>query len=208
MYQNYGNLNNILGARQISYTYMTMSEKSLTKPRNKPEFKDVMEVLKFLFAPSLFKGLFARLAYFVHDHVAPLSKMHIKGNPRIHPTASLRCGENIYLGENSHINHNCCIWASSNSKIILGDNLLMGPGTKIFSSNHSTNLGMPMNTQPFIEKDIVIGNDVWPGANCIIVSGVTIGDGSIIAAGSVVTKDIPPYTIAGGIPAKSIKKRN
>ena len=184
-----------------------MNKKSSIEPRNKPKVRDIMEVLRFIFTPSFFKGFVSRLAYFIHDYIVPLSEMNIGGNPRIHPTASLRCGENIYLGINSHINHNCCIWASPNSKIILGDNLLMGPGTKIFSSNHGTDLGTPMNTQPFIEKDIVIGNDVWLGANCIIVAGVTIGDGSIIAAGSVVTKDIPPYTIAGGIPAKSIKKR-
>jgi len=184
-----------------------MQKDRLREPRNKPELKDFLEVIRFIFSISFYKGVISRLAYFIHDHIAPLSKMHIAGNPRIHPTASLRCGENIYLGKNSHINHNCCIWASPNSKIILGDNLLMGPGTKIFSSNHGNMVGVPMNIQPFVEKDIIIGNDVWLGANSIILAGVRIGDGTIIAAGSVVTNDIPPYTIAGGIPAKPIKKR-
>ena len=55
--------------------------------------------------------------------------------------------------------------------------------------------------------DIIIGNDVWIGYNAIILSGVTIGDGAIIATGAVVTKDVPAYTIVGGIPAKKIKKR-
>ena len=92
---------------------------------------------------------------------------------------------------------------------MLGDNLLMGPGCKIFSSNHATsNIEIPMNMQPFIEKDIVIGNDVWLGANSIILAGVTIGEGTIVAAGSVVTKDLPDYVIAAGIPAKPIKRRN
>lgn len=184
-----------------------MQKDIVKEPRNKPETKDYFEVIKFIFSISLYKGIISRLAYFIHDYISPLTKMHIAGNPRIHPTASIRCGENIYLGKNSHINHNCCIWASSNSKIILGDNLLMGPGTKIFSSNHNSALGISMNVQPYVEKDIVIGNDVWIGANCVILSGVNIGDGAIIAAGSVVTKDIPPYTIAGGVPAKPIKKR-
>ncbi|RMF98059.1 MAG: acyltransferase [Candidatus Schekmanbacteria bacterium] len=176
-------------------------------PRNKVGIKDILEVLRYLISPIFYKELFYRLGYFVHDHVAPISKMHIAGNPRIHPTASLRCGENIYLGLNSHINQFCCIWASPSSKIILGDNLLMGPGVKIFSSNHGTDTGVAMNVQDFKEKDIVIGNDVWIGANCVILSGVTIGDGAVIAAGAVVTKDIPPYTIAGGVPAKVIKQR-
>ena len=178
-------------------------------PRNKITSRDIFEVLRYLFSPSFIKSLLCKLAYHIHDHVAPLAKMHIAGNPRIHPTASIRCGENIFLGKNSHINTYCCIWASPNSKIVLGDNLLMGPGCKIFSSNHSTiETHIPMNMQPYVEKDIVIGNDAWLGANSVIVAGVTIGDGTVVAAGSVVTKDLPSYVIAGGIPAKPIKSRN
>lgn len=55
--------------------------------------------------------------------------------------------------------------------------------------------------------DIVIGNDVWIGYEAVILAGVTIGDGAIIGTRAVVTKDVPPYTIVGGIPAKSIRKR-
>lgn len=55
--------------------------------------------------------------------------------------------------------------------------------------------------------DIVVGNDVWIGYNAVIMSGVTIGDGAIVATGAVVTKDVPPYTIVGGIPAKPIRRR-
>lgn len=177
-------------------------------PRNKITGKDVLEIFRYGFSLTTIKSLFSLFGYYIHDHIAPKAQMHISGNPRIHPTASLRCGKNIYLGKNSHINQYCCIWASENSKIILGDNLLMGPGVKIFSSNHSYNdLSLPMNVQPFTEKDISIGNDVWIGANAVITAGVKIGDGSIVAAGAVVTKDIPPYCIAGGVPAKVIKQR-
>ena len=56
-------------------------------------------------------------------------------------------------------------------------------------------------------KKVSIGNDVWIGHNVIIVGNVTIGNGAVLAAGSVVTKDVPPYTIVGGVPAKEIKKR-
>jgi len=61
--------------------------------------------------------------------------------------------------------------------------------------------------QPHTKGDIVIGNDVWIGVNAVILSGVTIGDGAVIGAASVVTRDIPPYTIAAGNPAKPIRKR-
>ena len=84
----------------------------------------------------------------------------------------------------------------------------MGPGCKLFSSNHATSdLTIPMNIQPYIEKDIIVGNDVWLGANAVILAGVTIGNGSVIAAGSVVNKDIKEYTIAAGVPAKPLKSR-
>jgi acetyltransferase-like isoleucine patch superfamily enzyme len=176
--------------------------------RNRAELRDVWEVLRYSFSFTLIKELAYKFGYFIHDHVAPRAQMNTKGNPRIHPTASLRCGYNIYLGLNSRINQYCCVWASENSKIILGDNVLMGPGVKIFSSNYTTtDVEVPMILQPYVEKDIVIGNDVWLGSNSVIVAGVKIGDGSIVAAGSVVTKDIPEYMIAGGVPAKPIKSR-
>ncbi len=60
---------------------------------------------------------------------------------------------------------------------------------------------------PITKGNIIIGNDVWIGSNVIILSGVHIGDGAVICAGSVVTKDIEPYSIAGGVPAKQIRKR-
>jgi acetyltransferase-like isoleucine patch superfamily enzyme len=177
-------------------------------PRNQIRSRDIIEVLRNILSVNFFRTIALKMGYLIHDHVAPLNQMHIKGNPRIHPTASLRCGRNIYLGENSHINQYCCIWASDHARIILGDNLLMGPGVKIFSSNHNiSRKDIPMNVQPFVEKDIRIENDVWLGANSVVVAGVSIGDGSVIAAGSVVTKDIPPHVVAAGIPAKPIKSR-
>src|SRR3989304_3302365 len=177
------------------------------EPRNRLTLQDLMEVLRYLLSSHALKGFGRLVGWYIHDHIAPRARMQTAGNPRIYPTASLRCGENIYLGKNSHINQYCCIWASKNSKIVLGDNLLMGPGTKIFSSNHSSKIGIPMNVQPYIENDIIIGNDVWLGANDNIIFYIRLGDGAIIAAGSVVTKDVPEYTIVGGIPAKPIKKR-
>jgi len=168
---------------------------------------DVFEVVRYLFSFHAVKALLNLVGWYVHDHIAPRAQMHVSGNPRIHPTASLHWGQNIHLGANSHINQYCCVWASRNSKIVLGDNLLMGPGVKIFSSNHGSKVGRPMNVQPHVEKDIIIGNDVWIGANSVVVAGVRIGDGAIIAAGSVVTKDVEDHTIVGGAPARVIRKR-
>ncbi len=173
----------------------------------KSKKKYILEVLRYGFTLEAFKIRIERFAWYIHDHIGPRLKMKTSKDPRIHPTASLRCGENIYLGANSHINQYCCIWASKNSKVVLGDNLLMGPGVKIFASNHSTKPGVPMTHQQWIEKDVTIGDDVWLGANSVVVPGVRIGRGSIVAAGAVVTKDVSDNTIVAGVPAKTIKQR-
>ncbi|MBZ4191515.1 hypothetical protein K7B07_21555 [Niabella sp. 3A5MI-3] len=78
----------------------------------------------------------------------------------------------------------------------------------IFSRNHK----IPPNCGQIFHsghdnKKVTIGKDVWIGASCIILPGVTIGDGAIVAAGSVVTKDVAPFTIVAGVPSKEIKKR-
>jgi acetyltransferase-like isoleucine patch superfamily enzyme len=185
-----------------------MSQDPHSAPRNRLTSDDVKEVFRYLLSATAFKAWGRLIGWYVHDHIAPLAQLHQSGNPRIHPTASLRCGHNITVGRNAHINQYCCVWASPYSRITLGDNLLMGPGVKIFSSNHSMHLGLPMNVQPPVEKDIVIGNDVWLGANSVVVAGVTIGEGAIVAAGSVVTKDIPEYVVAAGIPARLIRSRD
>jgi acetyltransferase-like isoleucine patch superfamily enzyme len=67
--------------------------------------------------------------------------------------------------------------------------------------------GSPMNTQPYKRRPIIIEDDVWIGACAIILKGVTIGEGAIVAAGSVVTKNVEPYSLVGGNPAKLIKYR-
>ncbi len=167
----------------------------------------ILEVLRYGFWVEAFKALINKYAWYIHDHIAPVSKMKKAAGVRIHPTASIRCGENISIGENSHINQYCCVWASPVSRVVLGKNLLMGPGVKIFSSNHGTESNSVMNRQAWAGKDIVIGDDVWIGANAVILEGVNVADGAIIGAGAVVTKDVPGYSIVAGVPAKMIKKR-
>ena len=71
----------------------------------------------------------------------------------------------------------------------------------------NVNMACGLGTHPVCKGDIVIGNDVWIGEWCTVMSGVTIGDGAVVGTKSVVTKDVPPYTIVGGVPAKFIKRR-
>lgn len=121
--------------------------------------------------------------------------------------------ENIYLGNNISIGSNAMLM-SSKAKIIIRDNVMLGPNVSIITGNHRTDLiGKYMIDVKENEKlrnndeDVIISEDVWIGANSVILKGVSIGKGSIIAAGSVVSKSIEPYSIVGGVPAKIIKYR-
>ena len=111
----------------------------------------------------------------------------------------------ISLGDRSGIGLN----AQLNGAMEIGNDVMMGPDVVVYTLNHSTErTDIPMSRQGFTEeKEVIIEDDVWIGARVIILPGVRVSQGSIIAAGSVVTKDVPPYTIVGGAPAKVIKSR-
>lgn len=111
----------------------------------------------------------------------------------------------IEIGNNSGIGINARI----SGKCIIGNNVMMGPECMIFTKNHNTKrLDIPMcmqgNTK---EEKVIIDDDVWIGARVIILPGVHISTGAIIAAGSVVTRDVEKYTIVAGVPAKKIYDR-
>jgi len=142
------------------------------------------------------------------DNISAVPRLRQRGpGTVIEPTATFNSPENISLGHDCHVNRFCCLWASEHASITIGDNGLMGPGVCIFASNHGTRAGSPMRLQPYQEKDVVVGNDVWLGAGVVVLSGVRIGDGAIVAAGTVVTKDVPPAAVVGGVPARVLKCR-
>jgi acetyltransferase-like isoleucine patch superfamily enzyme len=116
--------------------------------------------------------------------------------------SKLKIGDGTSLGEMNSIR-------ASGGDVIIGKNCLISQFVNIIGSNHSVGLNEPIKDQWWDENKtgVIIGNDVWVGCNSTILPGVTIGDGAIIAAGSVVTKSVPPYTIVGGVPATFIKNR-
>ena len=137
---------------------------------------------------------------------------HIRGELLIFRSGgSISIGSGCYLGENSRI------W--SQSKIVIGDNVLISHNVNIHDTNsHSIDYyerrkdfsrliqeGHSSENDHILTQPISIGNDVWIGFNAIILKGIKIGDGAIIAAGSIVTKDVPPFTLVGGNPAEYIK---
>ncbi len=113
----------------------------------------------------------------------------------------------VTIGNNVSLNNNVFL-GSSFSKINIGNNVLIGPNVVFRSADHVfESITSPIRVQGHISSSIVVEDDVLICANCVITKGVRIGRGSVIAAGSVVTKDIPPYSLAAGVPALVKKKR-
>ncbi|AFL83570.1 acetyltransferase (isoleucine patch superfamily) [Belliella baltica DSM 15883] len=115
-------------------------------------------------------------------------------------------GVGLKVGNNSSIGPYSYIGCSG--YIEIGDNVMMSPRVSIYSENHNfEDVDKSMIEQGVTRSFVKIENDCWIAANSIILAGVTVGKGSIVAAGSVVTKDVPPFSIVGGNPAKIIKSR-
>ncbi|WP_298500383.1 sugar O-acetyltransferase [uncultured Methanobrevibacter sp.] len=119
---------------------------------------------------------------------------------RLFPPFFTDFGKNIHLGKNVFINAGCKF--QDQGGIYIGDNVLIGHNVVLATLNHEEN---PSKRGNLIPAPIKIGNDVWIGSNATVLAGVSIGDGAIVAAGAVVTRDVAKNTVVGGIPAKYIR---
>lgn len=122
-------------------------------------------------------------------------------NPSIEHNFHCDLGYNIHVGDNFYAGYNCTILDMAEVKV--GHNCMIGPNVGIYTAGHS--IEPKDRNKSGYGIQIIIGNDVWIGGSCVILAGVTIGDNSIVAAGSVVTKDVPANTIVAGNPAKILK---
>lgn len=115
-------------------------------------------------------------------------------------------GEGLIIGDNVGISPNAFL--SVRGELTIGSDTIIGPGVSIIAENHNFDrLDIPVRLQGANRRGIHIGSNVWIGANVTILDGVTIGDNAILAAGCVVTKDVPDNAIFGGVPAKLIRMR-
>ena len=123
-------------------------------------------------------------------------------DPTVYPGFHCDTGVNIRIGRQVLINYNVSIM--DRAKVTIGDYAMIAPGVVITTSNHPLD---PQKRREFlgVADAVTIGDDVWIGANAVIVPGVTIGNNVVVAAGSVVTKDIPDNTLVGGVPARKIR---
>ena len=114
----------------------------------------------------------------------------------------------IEIGDRVSLNANVYLNACSGGLITIGHDVLIGPNAVFRTSDHVTvDLDRRIRDQGHTSGAIVLEDDVWIGANVTVVGGVRIGRGAVVAAGAVVTKDVEPYSIVGGVPAKLIKRR-
>lgn len=111
----------------------------------------------------------------------------------------------ISIGDGTFVGSGCEFNAIQG--ISIGANCLIASGCRFVDHDHGIQAGQLMKLQDEISSAIQVGTDVWIGANSIVLKGVSIGDGAIVAAGSVVTKSVAPYAIVAGVPAKFIKSR-
>lgn len=126
------------------------------------------------------------------------NNLKMSSGVKIYNTDNLVVGNNVYIGLNCYI---------GGGKVFLDDEVIIGPFCSIVAGNHT----LDNNSYRFGKYDygtISIGRGTWLGSHCVITNNVTIGKGCLIAAGSVVTKNIEDYSIVGGVPAKLLKKVN
>lgn len=129
-----------------------------------------------------------------------LTGKNVDDSFNIFPPFYTDCGKNIHLGKNIFIN-TCCHFQDQGG-IYIGDGVLIGHNVTLATLDHGFEFEDRGTTYP---KPIIIKDNVWIGANVTIVGGVTVGKNAIVAAGAVVTKDVPDNVVVGGVPAKIIK---
>ena len=183
----------------------------------------------FVYSYCLVKALPGRVGFFFRFHIYSRFFKQCLHPVIIFPFVDIKGFNNISIGSNCIINHNSHLYSHRGSlnignnfalgynssivsadggSITIGNDVIIAQNVVLRSSNHSfTDTTVPIRYQGHESGYITIDDDVWIGANSVILPNVRIGSHSIVGAGSVVTKDIPPFSIYAGVPAKLIRKR-
>ena len=115
------------------------------------------------------------------------------------PPFQIDCACNVHLGKDVFANHGLTVMSAGT--VIIDDGVMMGPEVGLFTVNHD-----PSDVRIIMTREVHICRNAWIGSRVSVMPGVTIGEGAIVASGAVVTKDVAPYTLVAGVPAKFIKK--
>ncbi len=152
------------------------------------------------------KGKGARICRWTRIDVLPWNKFYLGENSTIEDFATINNGVgNVIIGDRTRIG----LGNTLIGPITIGNDIMFAQNIVMSGLNHSyEDLTMSIHDQKVSTKEIVIEDEAWIAANAVIVAGVRVGKHSVVAAGSVVTKDVPPYSIVAGNPAKLIKQYN
>jgi acetyltransferase-like isoleucine patch superfamily enzyme len=142
----------------------------------------------------------------VYAHRGAQGGVHLDRDVAIYRWSVIELGKgecNLRIGAHSHVQSGCTLNAFVGN-ITIGANCMIAPRCVLTPYQHNfSDISRPMREQPLTSRgDIVIEDDVWLGSHACVMDGVTIGRGAVVGAGAVVTKDVPPYAIVGGIPAR------
>ncbi len=139
------------------------------------------------------------LHYFMFQPQYP--KCYISREAHLHNPENIEIGENVFIGKEANL--------YAEGGLVLQDNVMLGANVTVLTTNHNFKhaQSLPFDNKGFLQK-VYFGKSVWVGAGCMILSGVRIDDGAIVAAGSVVTKSVPECAIVGGNPARIIGWRD
>ena len=182
-------------------TIFTRDKAGETIPLNDPEYPQLFKVIQKAMRTT------AKLNNLVTDDIKEINAIFseligkkVDDSFFMIPPFYCDFGENINIGKNVFVNHACTFM--DRGGITLEDNVLIGPKVNLITTNHPVN---PIERRATISQPILIKKGAWIGVGATILSGVTIGENSIVAAGAVVSKDVADNSIVGGIPAKFIK---
>jgi acetyltransferase-like isoleucine patch superfamily enzyme len=165
-----------------------------------PEYPKIFDEVSKTFQQSLALNTSTDIAQ-IREHLSEVIGQVVDESTMVFTPFHTNFGKHISLGKNVFINHACTFLDLGG--IVIEDEVLVGPKVSLITENHPVD---PEQRKMLDLKRIVLKRNCWIGANSVILSGVTVGVNSVVAAGSVVTKDVPDDTVVAGVPARVIKK--